>query len=258
MNTNLTRTTRRALLTALLLAAPATARAEDDGAHDLIQRLLDARPKMSFFARMKLSSSRGWVRELSTSRKRLDNVDASFMEVTAPHDVAGTRFLLLDSMTGHDQQFVFVPAAHRVMEVTGDTKKQPFLGSDFYISDLAAPDPDAYAYKFSGEEAVDGRHCKLVESTPKATTTNEPYSKTILAIDPTDLLVVRTQFYDLSGKLIKVWTVDKLEKVDGIWTPLHQRMKALQDNSESEMELFEVKYNVELPDELFTRGHLLR
>ena len=56
----------------------------------------------------------------------------------------------------------------------------------------------------------------------------------------------------------KVWTVDKLEKVDGIWTPLHQRMKALQDNSESEMELFEVKYNVELPDELFTRGHLLR
>jgi hypothetical protein len=71
-----------------------------------------------------------------------------------------------------------------------------------------------------------------------------------------DALVLRTQFFDKEGKPLKVWTIEKLEKVDGNWTPLVQKMKNLQDHHESQLELVEVKYNAQLSDEIFQRSYL--
>jgi negative regulator of sigma E activity len=245
-----------ATLAVALMAVGTAGYAEDGEARALVQRVLEAVPKAPFTAKGKLSSDSG-ERLLQLSHKRVDDVDFSYMEVTAPSDLDGTRFLLVDRVREPDQQFMRVRGVQRVVQVTEQSRKQPFLGSDFYISDMVRPELDAYEYTFVGEEQVAGRSCKLVQSVPKVAA-NELYSKTIMAIDPTDLLTMRTQFFDPKGKLLKVWTLDKFEKIDGIWSPLVQKMANVQTGTQSQFELSEIKYNVTLPEEMFERGYLAR
>jgi outer membrane lipoprotein-sorting protein len=122
---------------------------------------------------------------------------------------------------------------------------------------MVRPELDAFTYRFAGEENVSGRRCRMVEAAPKSPE-NELYSKTIAAIDPVDLLTMRVQFFDPKGKLLKIWTLEKVEKVDGVWTPLVQRMESVQEKHDSRLTLTDVKYNVTVPESTFTRTHLTR
>ena len=241
----------------VVAALPSSSRA-DDSALDLMKRVRDAAPKTPFFAKGKISSDRGLVRELELSHKQVNNdVDASYMEVTAPMDLKDTRFLFFDHKTGRDEQFIYVPAAKRAIQVGGQTRKQSFLGSEFYVGDFAQPELEGFTYTFVGEEEVGGRKCKLVQAVPK-NAEDALYSKSIAAIDPTDLIVMRTQLFDDKGQLQKVWTIEKIEKVDGSWTPLKQKIEDVQEHHWSELEMTEVKYNAQLPEEVFNKSYLTR
>jgi negative regulator of sigma E activity len=247
-----------ALFGATILMVATAPRADEGSAEDLVKRVRDAVPKVPFLAKMTLTSDRGWVRELELRHKHLNNdVEASYMEVTAPMDLKDTRFLVFDHEKGRDEQSIYVPAAKRAIQVGAQTRKQDFLGSEFAVGDLVQPDLDAFTYRFVGEEDVGGRHCKLVESVPK-NAADEMYSKTVSAVDPTDLVVVRSQFFDGSGKLFKTFTVEKLDKIEGIWTPLVQQMTNVQENHWSKITLSEVKYNAQLPEETFNKSYLTR
>jgi hypothetical protein len=248
-----------ALLASLALACVVrSVWGQTDDAQGLVTRVLEARPRTSFIAQATLrSESRGWTRELTLRYKRLGDVDASFLEVTDPLDVKDTRFLLLDRQRGTDEQYIYVPALGRTLQVAESTRKQPFLGSDFYVSDMVRPDPDAYEHSFTGEEVVGGRPCKLIQSTAK-NPDKELYGKTVFAIDPAELVLMRTQFFDADGKPVKVWTMDQLEKIDGVNTPRKQTMKNVQEGTESTLEINEIQYNAEIPDDLFQRSELSR
>jgi len=230
----------------------------DESALDLTKRVQDAAPKTPFFAKGKITSDRGLVRELELSHKTLNgDIEASYMEVTAPMDLKDTRFLFFDHKTGRDEQFIYVPAAKRAIQVGGQTRKQSFLGSEFYVGDFARPEIDAFTYSFVGEESVGGRTCKLVQAIPK-NTDDMLYSKSITAIDPNELIVMRTQLFDDKGQLQKIWTIEKIEKVDGVWTPLKQKIEDVQEKHWSELEMTDVKYNAQLPDEVFNKSYLTR
>jgi hypothetical protein len=238
-------------------ALPMAGRAQDASALDLIKRAHEAAPRGPFTAKGTLTSDRGWTREFELSHAWTDGVSATYMEVTAPRDLKDTRFLVLDRDTGSDEQHIYVPAAKRSIQVGGDIRKQPFLGSEFYVGDLVQPNLDTFDYSFAGEEEVAGRKCKLVEAVPK-NPAEELYGKSILAVDPADLLIVRGQFFDDKGKLQKVFTLEKVEKIDGVWMPLEQRMVNVQENHWSRFDLSEVKYDVTLPDQVFSRWYLRR
>lgn len=248
---------RSCLLAAALLVLARTAHADGDDPRDLVKRVLDAVPKVPLTAQATLTSDRGWARELSLSRAFVDGADASYLEVTAPLDLKDTRFLLLDRAEGRDEQFIYVPTVKRAMQVSDETRKQPFLGSDFYVSDMVRPELDASTYRFVGDETIGGRAARLVEATPKAPE-DALYAKTVSAIAPGDLLVLRVEFFDPKGALLKVWTLDTVEKVDGNWTPMVQRMEDRKEGHWSRLTLTEVRYGADVPPETFRRSHLNR
>ncbi len=245
-----------ALMTIGMLLLAVGASAQDSAARDLVQKVHDAAPKTPLIAKMVLTSDRGWERDLELSHKHLnDGTDASYMEVTAPMDLKDTRFLVLGRPNGRNEQFIYVPAAKRAIQVGAQTRKQAFLGSEFAVGDLVQPSVDAFTYKFTGEEDIDGRHCKLIEAVPK-TPDDTLYGKTVFAVDPTALVVVRSQFFDDKGQALKVWTVEKLEQREGLWTPLQQQMTNVQEHHWSRISLTEVKYDAQLSDEIFNRSYL--
>lgn len=241
-------------LLSLLIAGAA---AGQDDPRILIQRALDAIPNTTVKVSVELSSSRGWTRDLEISGKRIDDAMVSYIEVTGPQDVKDTRFLFFERVNAPDEQHMYIPMVKRAIQIADETRKQAFLGSDFFVSDLVAPELDSYTYKFVGDDEVIGRKCRLIEALPKDPE-KELYSKTVGCLDPEGLVVLRTQLYDKRGELLKVSTTKKLEKVDGYWTQLVQEMENVQDKTTSTITIKHIEYNVELPDDIFTRGKLLR
>jgi outer membrane lipoprotein-sorting protein len=243
---------------ACMTAVAAAAAADDPEARALVIKMRDSVPSIAATADVTLSSGGGWVRKIKLSSKVVGEDRATLLEVTAPGDVAGSRYLLLERTVGPDRQFMYLPAlTSRVIEVTDEARREPFLGSDFYVSDLIAPDVNSFTYAFVGDEEIKGHKCRLVEAKVKEGAA-APYPRTVFAIEPDALVVWRAQAYDAKDKLFKVWTLEKLEVIDGQKTPVEQTMRNVQANSESTLVLTNVKYGVDLPDSTFSKSRLAR
>jgi hypothetical protein len=59
-------------------------------------------------------------------------------------------------------------------------------------------------------------------------------------------------------KPAKVLTTERLEKVDGFWTPLLQRMEDQRDDTESLLETVEITYRAPIGDEIFDLAYIGR
>jgi outer membrane lipoprotein-sorting protein len=167
------------------------------------------------------------------------------------------RFLFLQPLKGENQQYMKPTFSRSSVLVSGEIRQRPFLGSAFYVADLVDPVIDNFTYSFVGEEELLGRKCKLVEAVPKKPA-DEIYGKTILALDPKDLLILKRQFFDPSGKLLKVWTIEEVQQIDGTWTLAKQKMENVQDNTISRLDTLEIEYNADIKDLVFKPKYLLR
>jgi hypothetical protein len=252
------RTRFAGVLVALIAASSWPALADEQKTpRELLKEAIETYPDTPFTAKGKLSWEQV-VREMTFSHRRLDDqTSGSYLEVTAPLNLKGTRFLFIERKQGRGDQFIKVPKMHRVLQVSEKQRDQPFLGSDFYVSDMIAPDVDAFELTELSRETVAGRECRIIEAVPNASTEWQ-YGKARYAVQPDDRLVLRSEFFDKNGDLFKVWTLNKVQKVNGIWTPYVQRMKNVQQKTESTLELVDIQYGVTLPGEMFTRSYLER
>jgi hypothetical protein len=239
------------------LALPGRVAAEDPEARALVQRTKEALPREPFTARVRLSGDVRSDRELSVRHKVVDGERATYLEAVAPEHLVGMRFLFRERPDKPPLQYMRYIASTMPVLISREMAAERFLGSTFYLADIAEPDLDAFTYTFVGEETINGRPCKLVESVAKDPNT-EVYGKVVHAIDAKDLIVVRRRFFDKSGKPIKQWSADKIEKVEGYWTVRDQRMKMLTGNEESRIEMTEIDYGTEIDDSIFTKEYLVR
>jgi outer membrane lipoprotein-sorting protein len=246
-----------AALLAVFLAPKAAQSQESDEARTLLQNVLGALPKVPLNARLKLTVEGDEARVLQLNAKFVDGARASYLEVLEPESLAGMRFLFLQPLNGENQQYAKPTFSRTSVLVSGEIRQQPFLGSTFSVVDLGEPKIDDFTYSFVGEEEILGRKCKLVEAVPKKPT-DALYSKTILALDPKDLLILKRQFFDASGKLLKVWTIEEANQVDGIWTLVKQKMANVQEKTSSRLDTLAVEYNADIEDAVFEPKYLLR
>ncbi|GIW41763.1 MAG: hypothetical protein KatS3mg076_2340 [Candidatus Binatia bacterium] len=246
------------LATSLLWGASVAAQGDATAARELFARTLEALPRIPFVARLRLTTDLGETRELELRHKVVGGARASYLEVVAPTNIAGIRFLFLEYPDRPAEQYMKVTGARSSVRIASHVRRRPFLGSTFYVADMVEPRLDEFDYRFvEGEEKLLGRDCVLVEALPKDGH-DALYGKIVFAIAPEERLVLRRNFFDKSGEPLKVWTVEKLEKIDGIWTPLEQRMRNVQEKTESTLVVESVRYNVEIDDTVFTPQYLLR
>jgi hypothetical protein len=68
----------------------------------------------------------------------------------------------------------------------------------------------------------------------------------------------RVALDDAEGQPLKVLHVDVLERVQGHWTPMRQRMVNVREDETSTLVVERIDYEASVPDETFTVGHLGR
>ena len=184
------------------------------------------------------------------SRGRVD----SAMEYRAPERDKGTRMLKVG-----EQMWLYFPKAERVQKISGHMMRQGMMGSDVSYEDMMATDDfdEMYDAKVVGSEALGGRPHWKVEATARNGTVT--YPKRVMWIDAEWLIPAKQELYALSGMLLKTWTMGDVKLIDGKNVPMKMVITdALKEGSSTTIETLELKFDVPLEDEVFSRRWLER
>ena len=208
---------------------------------------------------MRLINKRGKVRirDMTLLRKDLSeaNQQRYFMHFSKPNDVRNMTFMVWKYTDKDDDRWLYIPSIKMVQRIAAKDSHSSFVGSDFTYEDVSGRELEADTHQLIREEELNGRGCYVIKSIPK----NEKsvgYREKLYWIDKENFLPLKEEYTDRRGKPHRVFTIDVVQKVDGIPTAMKRTMKNLQNEHRTEVTFEAVAYNRGLPDNLFTERSL--
>lgn len=176
-----------------------------------------------------------------------------------PADIRGTGFLSYEynDSNREDDHWLYLPAMRKVRRISGSSKNDYFMGSDFTYDDMGDRDIDQYNYRLIKEEKCNNNQCWIIESIPKKGA-DQYYSKMIFSIQQDALKTVKCQYYDRDKRLLKTFTINKLKKHQGFWTTFEMKMENHQNNHQTTLKFKDISYNEKLSNTLFNVSTLRR
>ena len=164
----------------------------------------------------------------------------------------GIALLDEDKPSAMAVRYVFFPGVRRVRTFTPLATWEPFFGSDFSYQDFSFVRPVAHE-RFEGTEIHYGKKCYKLEGTP----TNNPYfSKVVMWVATDTALPVESEYYDVAGKLYKSEHYERVVTIQNVPIVTKIVMKDLQSGGSSEIDVINVKYGEEVPQNLFDPKNL--
>ena len=226
--------------------------------------------------RMKLYDRQGRVREraltVTTLRGRgAPGVPASappgdrlLTRFTYPNDIRGTGFLVWEHPNKEDERFLYLPALGRVRRIAGAETQESFVGSDFTYEDIGGRELDEYTYKFVGDGngawtppgGGAAQPAWRLESIRKDASAE--FSRVVSLVLKDSYMVVSAEIFNRRNERQKVYTVRRLERIEGIWTVMDSEMTNGIEKTRTELVIETIDYNVGLGDTDFSRRELER
>lgn len=208
---------------------------------------------------MVLINKRGRRRErtLLSYSKDYGKDSKQLMYFQKPADVKGTGFLSweYDDPKRDDDRWLYMPALRKVRRISGKSRNEYFMGTDFTYDDMGDRNVDEDEHKLIREEKLNGFDCWVVESIP--VDKDDMYTKKVIWVRKDALVVIKVEYFDKDG-LMKILRVSDIKKQDGFWTAFHMEMDNIQERHKTQMTMQEVHYNVGLKDNLFRVSTLER
>lgn len=242
-----------AALALLVLTPGRTLAREPDGRQ--IMTLVDERPDgedRTSVIKMTLINRRGRqrVREMRSFSKDYGKDKKSVMVFVKPADVRDTAFLSweYDAPSRDDDKWLYLPAMKKVRRISGASKNEYFMGSDFTYDDMGDRSVDEDSHTLLGEETILDQTCWKIESIP--VDPDDMYTRKLLWVSKQASMVIKAEYYDKDG-LIKVYRALDLKKQDGFWTLLRSEMDNVSRHHRTIMETDAVRYDTGLKDRLF-------
>jgi len=206
-------------------------------------------------ARMIIVDAKGnkQMRQFTILRKDQEDLGNQDMLVffSRPTDVQGTVFRVTKKVKADDDRWLYLPALDLVKRISAGDKRTSFVGAHFYYEDVSGRNPaeDNFTLISIDDDSY------LIKAEPKDSSTVE-YAYYQLAIDKETYLPMQAKYFDAQNKLIREMQVLSVKVIDGFPTVLHAKMTQLHDGSYTEMQFRNVKYNVGLPDSIFSERSL--
>ena len=230
-----------------------------------------------FTMRMKLADRHGRIRErvldVATLRGReapgaapgAPDGDRRLIRFSYPNDIRGTSFLVWEHPSGEDERFLFLPSLGRVRRIAGSETQDSFVGSDFTYEDIGGRELDEYTYAFAGpdgeaatwnEPGGQPRPAWRLESKRKDTSAQFP--RVISLVLKETFVIVQADVFNRRNERQKVYTVRRLERIEGIWTVMDSEMANASEKTRTGLVVERADYNVGLKDADFSRRELER
>ena len=199
----------------------------------------------------------------STSERLLDqyskdgpNGGRTVIVFQRPANVAGTRFLTMDTASGTTDQWIFLPELGKVRRIAASESGGSFMGTDFSYDDISSVDRDAAldTHTLLREETLNGSACHVIQSVPKDSSFQ--HSKTISWIDKESSLIYKTEMYNRRGELVKTMEMSNFKDVQGRLTPMQTKISTVAAGTSTTIYMEIMKYDDPIPDGVFTTAYL--
>lgn len=233
--------------------------AVDDGkqvSSDLSMTLIDKRGKER-------------KRETISYRKYFGEEKKTVFFYSKPANVKGTGFMTFDYPDSEvdDDQWLYLPALRKVRRISASDRGDYFMGTDFTYEDIKQSgrlEIEDFNFSLDGEEKVevDGKEVNsiILVATPKSDEIAKElgYGKLRARVNPDNWIIVKTEYWNPKGKLLKTAKTYDIKKVDGIWTRHKYEIKNHLTGHNTIFEFSNVNYKDDIPDRLFTKNALVR
>jgi hypothetical protein len=212
--------------------------------------------------RMKLFDRRGRARDraLTLLTLRRTEGDRSLIRFTYPNDIRGTGFLVWEHPAGDDERFLYLPSLGRVRRIAGSEAQESFVGSDFSYEDIGGREFDDYTYTLLDETAswtgTDGRSRPAYRLESKRKDASVQFPRVVSLVLKDSFVVVQADVHNRRNEKQKVYTVGRLEQVQGIWTVLASVMTNDLDRTRTELTIDKIAYNTGVTESAFSRREL--
>ncbi len=192
--------------------------------------------------------------------------DRLLIRFTFPNDIRGTGFLVWEHPKAEDERFLYLPALGRVRRIAGAETQESFVGSDFTYEEIGGREFDEYTYSFAGADGTNAswtppaggpaRPAWRLESRSKDKTAEFPRVVSLVLKD--SLVVVHADIFNRRDEKQKVYTVKRLDRIEGIWTVMESEMTNALEKTRTELIVENMDYNTYLFEEDFSRRQLER
>jgi len=168
-----------------------------------------------------------------------------------PADVNKMVFMVWKHVGKDDDRWLYLPSLDLVNRIAAADKRTSFVGSDFFYEDVSGRDINEDEH----ELIKTTENYFVLKNTPKNTDSVE-FSYYQMWIYRKTFLPVKTEYFDKKGEKYRVYEAKKVESIDGYPTVVRSTMTDLRTESTTSMEYKNVKYNIDLPEEIFTERYL--
>jgi outer membrane lipoprotein-sorting protein len=186
-----------------------------------------------------------WV--AGVARKQLADGPRTLVVLLKPESLQNNALLIGQRGDQEATLWLSAPALERVRGITPVDAYERFLRTDFTYSDLGFVHRRS-AYRFLGEQQHAGVRAYRIEEVPQD---QWYYSRILTWVTADSLLPLQREYYDRAGQLWKTEVFDQVTVIDGVPTPLRIRMHDLQQGTMTEVQMSEVRFDVDLPAPLF-------
>jgi hypothetical protein len=196
------------------------------------------------------------------SRVETDGTVKYLLVFDGPPEIRGVALLAVRKSTGEGESSIYLPAyGKQLRSSAGGGRGSHFLGTDFAIEDLTAEILSDFRYVRGKDLKIDGRAYFVVDAFPQDREIERVtgYSLRRHLVRQDNFYVVRTDYYDRSGRFAKRQTQHDLKRVSGdMW---RANMVLMEDHKERHKTLLKIDRRVFSHDyvapEIFTRAWIL-
>jgi len=181
--------------------------------------------------------------------------DKSLSIFDEPADVKGTTSLTWSHASKPDEQWLYLPALKRVKRISSKNKSGPFMGSEFAFEDIGSQEVDKYTYKYLRDENIGDAATFVTERYP--TDKNSGYTKQVAWVEQTNYLVLKVEYYDRKGALLKTLTAtDFNQYLNKFWRAHKLEMVNHQSGKSTILEFSDYQFQTGLKSSDFSKNAL--
>jgi hypothetical protein len=204
---------------------------------------------------LKIIEAGGDVKERKVTIKRKGGKKSHVLvRLQDPPDLRGTAFLSHFS-EGSEEQWLYLPSTKSVRRIVGSGKSSGFLGSEITYDDLSASSAKGAEINYLKETKLGGIPVYVVDILGNKKVSAYSKVRTYISLDRK--FILRGEYFDWSGKLLKVLTFEKYKKYPGgVWRAAITRIKNVQNKRATELIINNLRGNQNLPDSDFSQQAL--
>ena len=261
-----------ALALALIAGAAAFALAADELTVD---QIVDNALRVSYYqgatgradVKMTITDSQERTRERELTILRRDDVPEDqpdeddlwlgdqkfYVYFHRPADVRKMAFLVHKHINGEDDRKLYLPALDLAKPIASSEERTSFAGSHFFYEDVSGRNKDEDTHELV--ETTDNYY--VLKNTPKNPDAVE-FSYYKMWIHKKTFLVIKTEYYDKNDEKYREYQALKFDSIQDYSVITKARMSDTRIGGHTEVEYSDVRFNIELPDDVFTERYLRR